>query len=618
MIEDILKARYGEYLDGLDIYENKTSLILSRIVVKDEFRGTGIGSKIMEELTNYANKNNQIVALTPSGDFGGNKNRLIQFYKSFGFKHNKGQYKHFGFRDSMIRYPRMNETMKPIIKNLLREGLLLEVDNRQKIIKFSGNPKLADLAHEISNKYSVWVANQMIDYNLLPNANNIEQIKDKFLEVIDIFKIQNRPSINLNTLDLSQAITLKNKYQYISDWINNPNVPYEDLSKLTWEEAERKSKEWHESLKSGEVTNILDDESEILHKFSDGYMWVLTKEQYCSASEESMGHCGTATKSDMYLLRLIKGNEEFVTMDWHPTHKYIIQIKGKQNTKPVPKYYPYIIYILQQPNLVHDLRMDEGYRPETNLQLEDFSVEQGKEILDNNYYLLKDERSIAGLFYQCEEPYNLILMIGEEMEMVVDDNQVISEIFQKTKFPNKTLETLNSLVGFTIYDFQEVFDGFDLENMINNSTNKKEMRELLFQPTMNESIKNLLREGLLTHKEVDVKKVADFVNFAKKYLGIDDDIKIALAFERTPDIKTTAYYNYGEDNLIKVYVKNRAIIDVCRSIAHELVHHMQFLEGRLLDAIKDGEDGSPIENEANSVAGIIIRKWGKLHPEIYI
>jgi hypothetical protein len=32
----------------------------------------------------------------------------------------------------------------------------------------------------------------------------------------------------------------------------------------------------------------------------------------------------------------------------------------------------------------------------------------------------------------------------------------------------------------------------------------------------------------------------------------------------------------------------------------------------------DGEDGSPIENEANAVAGIIIRKYGKLHPELYV
>lgn len=128
-------------------------------------------------------------------------------------------------------------------------------------------------------------------------------------------------------------------------------------------------------------------------------------------------------------------------------------------------------------------------------------------------------------------------------------------------------------------------------------------------------IKQLLRERLLTKKDVDVKVVADFVNFAKKYLGIKDDIKVELAFERTPDLKTTAYYDM--DGRVKIYVKNRAIIDVCRSIAHELVHHLQNLEGRLKDANKDGEDGSPIENEANAVAGVIIRKYGKLNPEIY-
>lgn len=124
MIEDILKSKYGQYLDGLDIYENRTSLILSRIIIKDEARGTGIGSKIMQDLVNYADKNRQIVALTPSSDFGGNKNRLIQFYKRFGFKANKGQYKSFEFRDTMIRYPRpMNEGKKDKIKGGLADKM---------------------------------------------------------------------------------------------------------------------------------------------------------------------------------------------------------------------------------------------------------------------------------------------------------------------------------------------------------------------------------------------------------------------------------------------------------------------------------------------------------------
>jgi hypothetical protein len=129
------------------------------------------------------------------------------------------------------------------------------------------------------------------------------------------------------------------------------------------------------------------------------------------------------------------------------------------------------------------------------------------------------------------------------------------------------------------------------------------------------SQKGKLNEMLMTQDELDVKAVADFVNFAKDFLDIHDDIKVELAFERTPDLKTTAYYSL--DGLIKIYSKNRAIIDICRSIAHELVHHKQNLEDRLVDAVKDGEDGSPIENEANAVAGVIIRKYGKLHPELY-
>jgi hypothetical protein len=130
-------------------------------------------------------------------------------------------------------------------------------------------------------------------------------------------------------------------------------------------------------------------------------------------------------------------------------------------------------------------------------------------------------------------------------------------------------------------------------------------------------IKALLRESLMTKEKEDVLSMSDFVNFAKKLLGIDDDITVELAFEKTPDLKTTAYY-HNSDRRIKVYVKDRAKIDIMRSIAHELVHHKQNLDGRLTDTEKDGADGSPIENEANALAGIIMRKWGRIHPEDYV
>jgi tRNA(Met) C34 N-acetyltransferase TmcA len=146
------------------------------------------------------------------------------------------------------------------------------------------------------------------------------------------------------------------------------------------------------------------------------------------------------------------------------------------------------------------------------------------------------------------------------------------------------------------------------------------MDTMIRYPKLNESmkptIKKLLREGLMSQEDSVIRQVTDFINFTKDLLEIDDDIKIALAFEKTPDIVTTAYYNPYE-NFIKVYVKDRAIMDVCRSIAHELVHHKQKIDGKLNDIANDGADGSPIENEANAMAGVIIRKYGKQNAHLY-
>ena len=125
MVGQILNDKYSDYLVGLEIYEDSKSLKLSRIVIKDEFKNRGIGTDIMNDLITYADDNKKIVTLTPSSDFGGNKNRLVQFYKKFGFKPNKGVHKSYEYMDTMIRWPKLSEnSSKAIIKKLLRENLI--------------------------------------------------------------------------------------------------------------------------------------------------------------------------------------------------------------------------------------------------------------------------------------------------------------------------------------------------------------------------------------------------------------------------------------------------------------------------------------------------------------
>ena len=58
-------------------------------------------------------------------------------------------------------------------------------------------------------------------------------------------------------------------------------------------------------------------------------------------------------------------------------------------------------------------------------------------------------------------------------------------------------------------------------------------------------------------------------------------------------------------------------VDVLRSISHELTHHKQNQLGELENNPNAGDDGSPIENEANAKAGELIRIFGKQNPEIY-
>jgi len=152
IIEKVLSDKYGDYLSALDIYENKASLKLSNIIVKIEYRNQGIGSKIIEELIAYADTNKQIVVLTPSSDYGSNKNRLIQYYKNFGFKKNAGQYKNFEFKEDMIRYPRAIRESVSLIKELLREGLLTEMATGKHLIVVDVQPEYENAFGNMSGK----------------------------------------------------------------------------------------------------------------------------------------------------------------------------------------------------------------------------------------------------------------------------------------------------------------------------------------------------------------------------------------------------------------------------------------------------------------------------------
>lgn len=118
--------------------------------------------------------------------------------------------------------------------------------------------------------------------------------------------------------------------------------------------------------------------------------------------------------------------------------------------------------------------------------------------------------------------------------------------------------------------------------------------------------RNYIKTTLLLEEKLD-----DFVQFACDHLKLQEKPQISLVQVRDDNMTTANYCPNSQK--IKVYAKNRALFDVARSVAHELVHHKQNVNGEELN----GDTGSACENEANSIAGQIIRLYGEKNPDFY-
>jgi Zn-dependent peptidase ImmA (M78 family) len=110
--------------------------------------------------------------------------------------------------------------------------------------------------------------------------------------------------------------------------------------------------------------------------------------------------------------------------------------------------------------------------------------------------------------------------------------------------------------------------------------------------------------------------LADFIKFCKDSIGIEKLPKIQFIKDNAWVKQNRSFGQYKNDSKsLVVYIGNRNLADICRTLAHELTHHKQN-EMNLLGP-ESGETGSPIENEAHEVAGIVMREYGKIQPLIY-
>ena len=113
-----------------------------------------------------------------------------------------------------------------------------------------------------------------------------------------------------------------------------------------------------------------------------------------------------------------------------------------------------------------------------------------------------------------------------------------------------------------------------------------------------------------------LKVAHHFISWACKKLGIKSkpDVKFSNDIEEVKDKRTFGTtHPTGE---IWVYVGDRNTADMLRTLCHELVHYKQFEKGTANDTMNKKQH-QKIEDEANAIAGRLMRQYGKQNVEIY-
>jgi phosphopantetheine adenylyltransferase len=126
---------------------------------------------------------------------------------------------------------------------------------------------------------------------------------------------------------------------------------------------------------------------------------------------------------------------------------------------------------------------------------------------------------------------------------------------------------------------------------------------------------DLLREDISESKQ---QSIQNFVEFATKRLKLKETPNITLVGGREfAEVKTSLGGYNPDDKSIYVATEGRLTADILRTLAHEMAHRKQDEMGLVTNAETDGADGSPIENKAHAVAGILMREYGRINKQIY-
>jgi hypothetical protein len=146
-----------------------------------------------------------------------------------------------------------------------------------------------------------------------------------------------------------------------------------------------------------------------------------------------------------------------------------------------------------------------------------------------------------------------------------------------------------------------------MKNKIQKLFNESSGRRFIFETDMDSVRKVILK---------------DFCLFCKNKLDIKEMPVIKLVARKNNTMSTGSYI--PTMNKVNVLAAHRALLDILRSIAHELVHRMQDETGTLKDIGPQGDRGENdktdvgtwFEDEANAKGGALVKEFSRTYNRI--
>lgn len=125
-----------------------------------------------------------------------------------------------------------------------------------------------------------------------------------------------------------------------------------------------------------------------------------------------------------------------------------------------------------------------------------------------------------------------------------------------------------------------------------------------------------MRINEINNQPSKLAMVKKFADWAIDHLGIKQppSINYSNDLDKVKDNRT--FGSTRSDGAVWVHVGNRNAADVMRTLVHELIHVLQFEKGTATNDM-DEDQRQDIEDEANALAGRIMREYGKIDSKIY-